>query len=73
MLFSHQDVYLNFYFIYLKFSSLKQDPLQRLEANELKEIIDVIFVLAFILLNLHMSFDNLLTYFKREQDHFRLI
>ena len=55
MLFSHQDVYLNFFFIYLKFSSLKQDPLQRLEANELRKIIDVIF----ILLNLHMSFENL--------------
>ncbi len=59
MLFSHQDVILNFYFIYLKLSSLKQDPLQRLEANELKEIIDVIFVLSFILSHLHMSFDNL--------------
>ncbi len=59
MLFSHQDVFLNFYFIYLKLSSLKQDPLQRLEANELKEIIEVIFILAFILSNLHMSFDNL--------------
>jgi hypothetical protein len=69
ILFSHQDVYLNFYFIYLKFSSLKQDPQQRLAANELRKIIDVIF----ILLNLHMSFDNLLTYFKRGQDHFRLI
>jgi hypothetical protein len=46
-------------FIYLKSSSLKQDPLQRLEANELKEIIDVIFVLDFFLINLHMSFENL--------------
>ncbi len=46
---------------YLNFSSLKQDPQQRLAANELKEIIEVIFVLTFVLSNLHIFFDNLLT------------
>jgi len=40
---------------FLKFSSLKQDPQQRLAANELKEIIEVIL----FFLNLHMSFENL--------------
>ena len=44
---------------FLKFSSLKQDPQQRLAANELKEILEVILVFTFILLNLHMSFENL--------------
>jgi len=64
MLFSHHDVILNFYFIYLKFSSLKQDPQQRLAANELKEIIEVMLVFTFILLNLHMSFEHFKTFQK---------